>query len=215
MDQSTVVVCLSLYTIASKVNRGQIAMKFIVTAVVICWTAMCQSQLALSTEIVCHTKSNAFCTDINYTSFATPNFDNDVEEVTIDIKLLGYGILYTSGCSNALVHFLCGYYKPPCYNIPDAEALRLRPCRELCLYVRSSCEPTLKKINATWPDHLGCDQFPLKGDENGPDCYPNFHSLEDYQTRLELPSIPGASVPEHVVTANQFWSPGTVEVYLA
>ena len=161
-------------------------------------------------SIVCNAKSNnGFCGSINYTSFAVPNFRNGTEEREIDAELQTYTILYSSGCSNALVHLLCGYYKPPCFSGPNAVAIRLPPCRELCLYVRSSCEPVIKEYNAAWPDHLDCDQFPLKGDENGPICFPNFHALEDYQTRLELPSIRGAPRPPTVVAADRFWSPGT------
>ena len=166
----------------------------------------------LTASIVCSTKSNnGFCGSINYTSFAIPNFRNGTEEREIETELISYTILYSSGCSNALVHLLCGYYKPPCFSRRDAEAIRLSPCRELCLYVRSSCEPVIKEYNAasTWPDHLDCDQFPLKGDENGPDCFPNFHALEDYQTRMELPSIPGAPRPGRVETADRFCCPGT------
>ena len=162
-------------------------------------------------SIVCSTKSNnGFCSSINYTSFAIPNFRNGTDDEEIDAELQTYATLYSSGCSNALVHLLCGYYKPPCFSGWDAEAIRLPPCRELCLYVRSSCEPVIKEFNAaaSWPDHLDCDQFPLKGDENGTICFPNFHALEDYQTRLELPSIAGFQGPNRVVTANRFWVPG-------
>ena len=193
-------------------------MKLLVTSafsvLVLASTAMSQSQgdcVDQTASIVCSAKSNnGFCGSINYTSFAIPNFRNSTEEMEIDIELQTYTILYSSGCSNALVHLLCGYYKPPCYSGPNAEAIRLTPCRELCLYVRSSCEPVFTVYNATWPDHLDCDQFPLKGDENGPICFPDFHALEDYQTRLELPPIRGAPSlrPSTVVTAERFWSPG-------
>ena len=186
-------------------------MNFIVTLVVVlCWTNLTQSQSNKAASIVCSAKSNnGFCSSINYTSFAIPNFRNGTEEREIESELLTYIILYSSGCSNALVHLLCGYYKPPCYSGPNAEAIRLTPCRELCLYVRSSCEPVIEEYNAaaSWPKHLDCDQFPLKGDENGPICFPDFHALEDYQTRLELPPIRGAPRPSTVVTAERFWRP--------
>ena len=188
-------------------------MNLIVTLVVVlCWATLTHSQSNKTARIVCIAKSNnGFCSSINYTSFAIPNFRNGTEEREIETELSSYVILYSSGCSNALVHLLCGYYKPPCFSGPNAEAMRLTPCRELCLYVRSSCEPIIKEYNAasTWPDHLDCDQFPLKGDENGPDCFPNFYALKDYQTRLELPSIRGVPRPPTVVTADRFWSTGT------
>ena len=195
-------------------------MKLLVTSafsvLVLSSTAMFQSQrdsVDQTASIVCSAKSNrGFCGSINYTSFAIPNFRNGTDEREIDAELQTYTILYSSGCSNALVHLLCGYYKPPCFSGPNAEAIRLTPCRELCLYVRCTCEPVIAEYNAasTWPDHLDCDQFPLKGDDNGPICFPNFHALEDYQNSLELPSIAGAPRPLTVETADRFWSPGTL-----
>ena len=189
----------------------RVTMKLLLTSVlVLCWTTMSQS-LDHTASVTCNTQSiDGFCGSMNYTFFATPNFRNGTEESEIEAELRTYAILYSSGCSNALVHFLCAYYKPPCFPT-NAGAIRLIPCRELCLYVRSSCEPALKKFRATatWPDHLDCDQFPLKCDENGPICYPGFHALEDYQTRLMLPRIPGLSFPSKVVAAECFWSPGT------
>ena len=201
------------YTIAhEQFGDNSIAMKFLVTSVVVlCWIAMSQSQSDRTASITCSNKSiDGFCSGVNYTSFATPNFRNGTEESEIDTELQTYAILYSSGCSNALVHFLCAYYKPPCFST-NAGAIRLIPCRELCLYVRSSCEPVLKEFRATatWPDHLDCDQFPLGGDENGSICFPGFHALEDYQTKLILPRISGAAFPSEVVAADRFWSPGT------
>lgn len=181
----------------------------------LCWPEMSQGQLLgslddLTTRFTCKTKATGrFCGGIDYAHFAIPNFQNATEEREIDAELDTYITLYSTGCSNALLHLLCAYYKPLCFNIlPSSEPIRLPPCRELCLYVRSSCEPAQMDViheTATWPDHLDCDQFPLKSDKSGMDCFPNFHKLEDYQTQLQLPPIPGTSLPSTVQTANNFW----------
>ena len=179
-----------------------------------CWTAPSQGQWS---PFTCQTKSpGGFCGSMNYTHFATPNFRNGTEEDEIDSELNTYLILYSTGCSNALVHFLCAYYKPFCVNTVGPRsapiAFRLPPCRELCLYVRSSCEPALMSLEerARWPNHLDCDQFPLKGDgKSGLQCYPNFYDLEDYQTNLLLPPVPGAPVPIAIQIADSLWSSPT------
>ena len=89
-------------------------MNLIVTLVVVlCWTTLTHSQPNKTASIVCNAKSNnGFCSSINYTSFAIPNFRNGTEEREIGSELSSYVILYSCGCSNALVHLLCGYYKP-------------------------------------------------------------------------------------------------------
>ena len=169
----------------------------------------------LTTRLICKSKATGrFCGGIdNYTRFAIPNFQNATEEKEIDAELDSYESLYSTGCSNALIHLLCGYYKPLCFDteLPSSEPIRLPPCQELCLYVRKSCEPALMKLlfigtRAIWPEKLDCYQFPLKGhDTNSTNCFPNFYKLEDYQTKLQLPPVPGVSFPSTVQTSNSFW----------
>lgn len=184
-------------------------MSFLVMSAVVlaCWVALCQGQNGDFTHrITCHAKSeDRFCSGINYTEFATPNWRNGTEEREIDTELQSYIILYSSGCSNALVHLLCAYYKPLCFQ-PN---VRLAPCRELCLYVRSTCEPVITEYNAasSWPEHLNCDQFPPAGRAQ---CFPNFADLDMYRDRLDLPAIHGAPRPPIVKKADRFWSPDEV-----
>ena len=164
------------------------------------WTAM--SQPDLISRIRCNSLAqDAFCGSIeNYTMFATPNFRNGTEEDEIDSELATYIILYSTGCSNALVHLLCAYYKPFCFSPAPAVSIRLPPCRELCLYVRSTCEPALMGLEARarWPDHLDCNQFPLEGVDSSSPCFPSFNTLEQYRNDLELPAIPGAPLPSRI-----------------
>lgn len=182
-------------------------MRFLV--VLACWVALCQGQTDndLTDRVTCNLKSeDGFCNGLSYTNYtATPNWRNGTEDREIETELSSYVILYSSGCSNALVHLLCAYYKPPCF-LPN---VRLAPCRELCLYVRSTCEPTIAEYNAasTWPDHLNCDQFPPSTE--GP-CFPGFADLDMYQNRLELPLIRGAPRPATVEKADRFWAPEEV-----
>ena len=190
-------------------SRSQ-TMRFLVVPVVvlalICWTAVSQNQsneVDLTDRISCHEMSvNSFCSGINYTHFATPNFRNGTEESDIESELLTYTILYTSGCSNALVHLLCGYYKPPCFPDANGKAVRLAPCRELCLYVCRTCEPVLMlRADVSWPEHLNCDQFQPHSENSF--CFPGFSELETYQN-LALPAIPGTAIPATVQKADSF-----------
>ena len=183
-------------------------MRFLVVSAVVlaCWVALCQGQtdndIDLTDRVTCNPKSaTGFCSGINYTDFATPNWRNGTEEREIETELSSYVILYSSGCSNALVHLLCAYYKPPCFSTN----VRLPPCRELCLYVRSTCEPTIVDYNAasSWPEHLNCDQFPPAN----PGCFPAFAELDMYRDLLELPAIRGAPRPPTVQKADRFWTP--------
>ena len=182
----------------------------VVVLPLICWTAVSQNQgneVDLTDRISCHEKSlDRFCSGINYTHFATPNFRNGTEEREIELELNTYTILYTSGCSNALVHLLCGYYKPPCFSDENGKAARLAPCRELCLYVRRTCEPVLMlRADVSWPEHLNCDQFQLYSENSF--CFPGFSELKAYQDNLELPPIPGAAIPATVQKADGFERP--------
>lgn len=188
-------------------------MRFLVVLALMYRAAVCQNQEQgiddLTDEIKCNLMSdNGFCSGINYTNFATPNLRNGTEEREIDAELLTYVILYSSGCSNALVHLLCAYYKPPCHSTVNTPAFRLPPCRELCLYVRQTCEPALMDFRATvtWPDHLNCEQFKPN---NETVCFPGFSDLESYQSKLTLPIIPAAATPVDVQRADRFWAPPT------
>ena len=53
------------------------------------------------------------------------------------------------------------------------------PCRSLCEYVRSDCEPELNARGYSWPAHFNCDN------------YPTDLKCLDVDDDVEIPLIPG------------------------
>ena len=96
------------------------------------------------------------CANI-YERASFPNYREHPNQVAANQELLNFTPLIESVCSNAIVHFLCSIYAPFCQV--GRENLRIRPCRELCAHVRSTCEPPLREFNLEWPPHLECDNF--------------------------------------------------------
>ena len=92
-----------------------------------------------------------------YPSASFPNYRGHEDQLSANRELLNFTPLVQNVCSNAIVHFLCSIYAPVCRkDLPD---LRIRPCQELCDYVRSTCEEDLRSYNLEWPPHLDCDNF--------------------------------------------------------
>lgn len=58
--------------------------------------------------------------------------------------------------SHQLKLLLCSVVAPVCL---DASSI---PCRQLCVTVRSSCEPAIKRQGLEWPKFLDCRRFPRK-----------------------------------------------------
>lgn len=92
-----------------------------------------------------------------YPSASFPNYRGHVDQFSANQELIAYTPLVQTVCSNAIVHFLCSIYAPFCQ--PDRPNFRIRPCRELCHHVRSTCEDDLNSFNLGWPPHLDCDNF--------------------------------------------------------
>ena len=154
--------------------------------------------------------SSSFCTDAGYNRTALPNFRNGSNIHEIEMELRTFIQVYDSSeglCSNALTHFLCSYYLPQC-NPTATEDLnadkRIPPCRELCLYVRQTCEPVVKQVTE-WPSHLECHHFPSAKNESL--CFPAFTKITDYQNLNEW-HVGGHPIPtKPPQKADKFWMP--------
>ena len=149
-----------------------------------------------------------FCQNAPYNFSALPNFRNGTSPFEINQELSTYSALYLTGCSNAIVHLLCAYYYPLC-GVHENKISIVPPCRELCLYVRGSCQPELDRSNRinSWPPHFDCNQFPPANKTNP--CIPNTSNNISLYQSLPLLEVPGYIVPDKVVTASEFWSPTT------
>ena len=122
------------------------------------------------------------CTMV-YPNASFPNFRGHTDQIEANRELLNFTPLIRRVCSNAIVHFLCSIYAPFCQF--GREEDRIRPCRELCAYVRSTCEQPLNEFGLQWPPHLECDNF-----------------LPDAETELDFcpANISSLQIPPNVVT---------------
>ena len=170
------------------------------------------SQLSADTQCTI-IQNRGLCQNAPYNHSALPNYRNGTSPLEINQELATYLTLYLTGCSNAVVHLLCAYYYPFCANLrlSDRETVKIiPPCRELCLYVRASCEPELADSNLinSWPPHFDCDQFPPANETDL--CLPSTSNNITVYQKLPLLEVPGTGVPLEVKRAEYFWSPSTV-----
>ena len=109
------------------------------------------------------------CSEIGYSKAFIPNFRMAETQESLDRgvftdftledsrrELNDFQPLIETGCSNAIAHLLCSVYAPQCYTDSQNSSVRLHPCKELCLYVRSGCEGILTSFGMEWPQHLDC-----------------------------------------------------------
>lgn len=104
----------------------------------------------------CENVTIEYCSYI-YPRTSFPNYRDQRDQATANQELLNFTPLIQQQCSNAIVHFLCSIYAPLCQE--ERPNIRIRPCRELCMHVRDTCEARLVGYGLTWPPHLRCENF--------------------------------------------------------
>ena len=114
--------------------------------------------------------ATSICGAIGYHLVDLPNSRGQATQAEANAELATFFPLVQCQCSNALVHFLCSVYAPPCYvtDMPDVH-IHLRPCRELCNHVRAGCRPELEEVGLKWPAHFNCSLYPRREDD--PVCF--------------------------------------------
>ena len=130
---------------------------------------------------------------------ALPNFLNQDIQDTVEESLETFLALYSTGCSNAMMHFICNVYYPLCFELEGTPtALVFPPCQELCEYVFCSCEDDVRDLGVEWPEQLQCSRFESKRAQ-GSQCFAasDTADFEEIQ-RLELPAIENEPYPEGV-----------------
>lgn len=97
------------------------------------------------------------CANLGYVNTTFPNLRDHKTPEQANEELSHFLALIHTGCSNAIVHFLCSIYAPVCiqefkYKYP--------PCKRLCEYVRDGCADTLSQLfGYSWPEHLECYDY--------------------------------------------------------
>eukprot|EP00731_Ephydatia_muelleri_P019559 Em0012g384a len=111
-------------------------------------------------DVSCELMTNlSFCYGVGYNKSSFPNFRMQTTQVDANTELKQFVILVNSGCSNAIVHYLCSVYAPYC----EPKYLKIPPCANLCVYVRDSCAPKLQQFGVAWPPQLACENWPAYG----------------------------------------------------
>lgn len=127
-----------------------------------------------------------FCAHVNY-SIGLPNFRDHQDLNEANAELVDFKRLIESGCSGAILTFLCAYYVPFCFTPPRlTTSTILRPCRDLCVEVRDKCEYLLQCQGRSWPSHLNCQDLP---DKPSPCFGPNHPSLETIPSDIDGLSV--------------------------
>ncbi len=118
------------------------------------------------------------CTEV-YPLASFPNYRDHQTQEAANNELLNFTPLIRGVCSEAIVHFLCSIYAPFCQV--DRSNIRVRPCKELCEFVREGCEDDLRLFGLDWPPHLDCANFQ-------PDSATDLDFCPDNVTAVRIPS---------------------------
>ena len=103
------------------------------------------------------------CENVMYANASFPNFRNQMTQTEANAELNNFIPLIRLNCSGAIVHMLCAVYAPFCEATFLDLRGRIRPCKNLCEFVRSGCEDDLQDFGLSWPPHLQCDDLPSRG----------------------------------------------------
>ena len=147
-----------------------------------------QASVPPPSTVQCRSFNSRFCPSgpIGWSKASLPNLAGSATPSQVEEDLALYYPLYTTACSNALVHLICSVYYPFCFH-NEEDYQTLYPCRELCEYVRCSCEGVVRELGADWPKEFECSNFPSA--QEGTLCYPNNDNVTFYRTSLKFPEI--------------------------
>lgn len=97
------------------------------------------------------------CTLLGYNMTYMPNLRDQINQSHVRKEFKDFLPLVVNKCSNAILHFLCSFYVPACLTDPETQTvINLRPCRNLCEYVRPDCEDAIQKADYEWPTFFNC-----------------------------------------------------------
>ena len=99
------------------------------------------------------------CIHINWKNTSFPNLREHQNQLEANKEAKLFQPLVAQACSNAIGIFICSIYAPVCITSPEGDRT-LKPCRELCMHVRSTCEPVMVANGFKWPKHFECNDFP-------------------------------------------------------
>lgn len=151
--------------------------------------------VTMETPYTCENNTEIeFCFEIGHDTIRLPNLRGHETQSSANSELLNFAPLIQGVCSNAIAHFLCSVYAPFC--IIDSN-IQILPCRELCEYVRATCEQPIREFGLNLPDFFNCSRYPSDADTLLDFCPPNLTMLQiPNNIEINSPIITDASFNE-------------------
>lgn len=150
------------------------------------------------------------CLHVPWSNASFPNLREHPTQEQANTEVTVFLPLVQRQCSNAIVHFLCAIYTPVCFVNPDGSTLTLQPCRELCMYVRTTCEPPMVASGFPWPSHFECDTFPTNTSQQLEGLCLNIPNVESVKIPPELLPAPTISISATVRASTATQSTGSM-----
>ncbi len=166
----------------------------------------------VTTEYTCQNITDfPICSELHDMALFPNSLGHPDQEVAYD-EFANFSVLIRRGCSNAIAHFLCSIYAPPCQI--GEESVPIQPCQEMCMYVQSTCEDVLINLNysfSSWSSQWNCDNF-LPSNESSVDyCPGDFSSLSIPVVTDLMPPTTTAPSTDHTPPISDFTTPATAD----
>lgn len=147
---------------------------------------------------------------MNNSLIALPNERGHQNQAEVNSELTAYAPLIRISCSGAILEFLCSYYLPLCFEVPQAaQIVRLKPCRSLCEEVYDNCADDLEINGYPWPEHLNCSAYFPEENCYSPPEDPSNIMLPEY-----IPGIGTITPPPPTTTINTKITPTTTNAVI-
>lgn len=97
-----------------------------------------------------------FCQQYPYNGTMMPNHMNHQKQEDAAQDFYSYLPLIKLNCSPDLQFFLCLMYVPVCTLLEKP----LKPCREICMRIKTGCDTVMTNFGQSWPPQFDCDTLP-------------------------------------------------------
>ncbi|KAI3361382.1 hypothetical protein L3Q82_012937, partial [Scortum barcoo] len=98
----------------------------------------------------CKPVTASFCRGVGYTTTLHPTG-------AVGYNLQQIGQIVESACSPDVATLMCRVAVPECNSEDDS---RMKPCRALCVKVKTDCESVIRAKRMQWPIRLRCETLP-------------------------------------------------------
>lgn len=98
----------------------------------------------------CKPVTASFCRGVGYTTTLHPSG-------AVGFNLQQIGQIVDTACSPDVATLMCRVAVPECGSEDDS---RMKPCRALCMKVKTDCESAIRAKRLQWPTRLRCEALP-------------------------------------------------------